>query len=242
MTKVLVLWDVDHTLMDNGGVSKANYARAFELLTGSSPGVPAATGGRTDVTIMASLLADNAVPADRYGVAEQLAALRTAGERNRPLLSERGRALPGAHDALAALGAVPGVVQSVLTGNIEGNAWVKLDTFGLADLVDFEVGAFGHESPVRADLVAVAQGKASARGFHPVSDATLLIGDTERDVEAGRDGGARVIGVGTGGVSLEALTRAGAEWVLPDLTDTARLLSAVEEARERGPVDQSSGS
>lgn len=241
MTRVLVLWDVDHTLIDNGGVSRANYALAFELLTGAPPVVPASTGGRTDVTIMAGLLTDNGVQADRFDVGQQLEALRAAGAHNRPLLEERGRALAGAADALDALGATADVVQSVLTGNIEANAWVKLDAFGLADLVDFEVGAFGHESPVRADLVAVAQHKARIRGFHAVSDATVLIGDTERDVEAGRDGGARVIGVGTGGVSLDELTRAGAEWVLPDLTDTARLLAAVEEARARGPVVQASG-
>jgi len=96
MTRVLVPWDVDHTLMDNGGVSKANYALAFELLTGSRPGVPASTGGRTDVTIMADLLADNGVPAGRYDVAEQVAALRAAGERNYALLADRGCALPGA--------------------------------------------------------------------------------------------------------------------------------------------------
>jgi hypothetical protein len=34
-----------------------------------------------------------------------------------PRLRERGRALPGAADALAALAATPGVIQSVLTGN-----------------------------------------------------------------------------------------------------------------------------
>jgi hypothetical protein len=56
---VLLLWDVDHTLIDNGGVSKANYALAFELLTGRPATVPAKTGGRTDVEIVESLLRDN---------------------------------------------------------------------------------------------------------------------------------------------------------------------------------------
>ena len=31
---LLVLWDVDGTLINNGGVSKMAYARGFELLTG----------------------------------------------------------------------------------------------------------------------------------------------------------------------------------------------------------------
>jgi hypothetical protein len=35
----LVLWDVDHTLIENSGVSKENYALAFKLLTGREPEV-----------------------------------------------------------------------------------------------------------------------------------------------------------------------------------------------------------
>ena len=34
--RVLLLWDVDHTLIENSGVSKAVYARAFEMMTGTS--------------------------------------------------------------------------------------------------------------------------------------------------------------------------------------------------------------
>src|SRR5437660_466817 len=43
---LLVLWDVDHTLIENGGVSKEMYARAYELLTGESPSEQPETDGR----------------------------------------------------------------------------------------------------------------------------------------------------------------------------------------------------
>ena len=55
----LVLWDGDHTLIDNDGVSKANYALAFEILSGRTPDVGAKTDGRTDLSIMAGILTDN---------------------------------------------------------------------------------------------------------------------------------------------------------------------------------------
>jgi phosphoglycolate phosphatase len=237
--RVLVLWDVDHTLIDNGGVSKANYGRAFQLLTGRAATVPARTGGRTDVLIMGTLLADNGVDPETFPLEAQLAALAQAGVDNRPLLVERGRALPGAAEALRALQAVPGVIQSVLTGNVEGNAFVKLDAFGLANLVDFTVGAFGHESVSRPDLVAVAQRKAQERyGFRPDVEATVLIGDTNRDVEAGVVGGAQVIGVATGGVPVADLIAAGAGTALEDLTDLQGLLAGIEDARRRGAVAQ----
>ncbi len=54
------------------------------------------------------------------------------------------------------------MTQSLLTGNIEVNAAVKLAAFGLDRLVDLEIGGYGsdrHEA--RADLVAVAREKAA---------------------------------------------------------------------------------
>lgn len=234
---VLVLWDVDHTLIDNGGVSKENYALAFQLLTGERPVKPARTGGRTDVSIMAALLVDNGVAEGTFSVSVQLDALTRAGMANRTRLKERGRALPGARTALETVRVLPRVLQSVLTGNVEGNAFVKLDAFGLADPIDFSMGAFGHESENRADLVSVAQRKAAQRSaFRPDADAAVLVGDTVRDVEAGVEGGAQVIGVATGGVSVTDLMKAGAVTAVEDLTDLTALLDGLAVARARGAV------
>ena len=33
MSSILVLWDIDHTLIENHGVNKETYALAFRLLT-----------------------------------------------------------------------------------------------------------------------------------------------------------------------------------------------------------------
>jgi phosphoglycolate phosphatase-like HAD superfamily hydrolase len=234
---VLLLWDVDNTLIDSGGASKANYRRAFELLTGRPPEVPPETGGRTDVAIMGNLLRANGEQSESYAWERQEAALAEAGRLNRPLLEARGAALAGAAECLVRLAGEGGVIQAALTGNIEANARVKLGTFGLDRFVDFSVGAFGAESDVRALLVPVAQGKAAARyGFDPSCDSTVLIGDTALDVEAGRDGGARVIGVGTGGVPLDELLAAGADAALDDLVDVDRLVHTVHDVAQRGPV------
>jgi phosphoglycolate phosphatase len=66
LPKTLVLWDVDHTLIENGGVSKATNASAFELLTGRAPSVRPATDGRTDFEIMYELLSANSVNVEEY--------------------------------------------------------------------------------------------------------------------------------------------------------------------------------
>ncbi len=237
----LVLWDVDHTLIENGGISKANYALAFEILTGRPAAERAKTDGRTDVSIMAGILADNGEDPTMYKQDDQLAALAEAGHRNRHDLARAGHALVGARDALEHFAQDPTILNSVLTGNIEPNAKVKLAAFDLDRYVDFTSGGFGAESPVRADLVPVAQRKAAERhGFDPTSDVTVLIGDTHRDVNAGLDGGARVIAVATGGETIEQLLDAGAHVVLPDLSDLDLLVQAVETVRQLGPVQLAS--
>lgn len=148
-SQVLVLWDVDHTLIESGGVSTANYALAFELLTGSRPRTPARTDGRTDVDIMAGLFSDNEVeaPDDRELI---LSALADAGRRNSSDLLARGYALPGAAECLEGLANRSEIINSVLTGNIEENVRIKLGVFRLDKWIVFSAGAFGVEHAVRS--------------------------------------------------------------------------------------------
>jgi len=56
--------------------------------------------------------------------------------RHEDELCARGRALPGAREALTALAEQPGVVQTVLTGNSRAVAVIKLHVFGLDRLGD----------------------------------------------------------------------------------------------------------
>ncbi|MGH3329421.1 MAG: hypothetical protein ACRDPT_16795 [Streptomycetales bacterium] len=49
------------------------------------------------------------------------------------------------------------MVQSVLSGNVEPNAFGKLVAFNLHRYLDFEVGGYGSDDRVRANLVCVAR-------------------------------------------------------------------------------------
>lgn len=232
----LVLWDVDHTLIENSGVSQDNYAMAFERLTGGPPKAQPRTDGRTDIAIMANLLDANGVPSDAFTEEQQLTALADAGRRNESRLRERGYALPGAAVCLERIAAEPNVIQSVLTGNIEANARIKLVAFALDRWVDFSVGGFGADHRVRGMLVPVAQDKAKrSYGFDASTGVTVLIGDTLLDVEAGLVGGARVIGVATGVASIEELQAAGADVALGGLEDADAFMAALRTVQELGP-------
>lgn len=225
--QTLVLWDVDHTLIENSGVSKATYALAFELLVGRAPEARPATDGRTDGQIMRELFIANGIemtPAHQRALFDTLTA---AMDRNADALRERGYALPGAAEAIAALNGLPGLVQSALTGNIAYNARVKLSAFHLDTLLDLEVGGYGSDHVVRSQLVAIAQDKATAKnGARFDRGSTLLIGDTPRDVQAGVKGGALVLGVASGTFDQQELRAAAADAVLPDLQDTALVVAS----------------
>ena len=120
------------------------------------------------------------------------------------------------------------VVQALLTGNIRPLAEVKLGALGLTDHLDLDVGAYGDVHEVRSELVGPARRRAAlAYGAEFGGMATVLVGDTPLDVEAAVVTGARAVGVATGGFSMAELARAGAHAVLPDLTDTSRVLAAI---------------
>jgi phosphoglycolate phosphatase-like HAD superfamily hydrolase len=136
--------------------------------------------------------------------------------------------LPGVERALAALALQPGVAQSLLTGNLEANAVLKLATFGLDRYVDLAIGAYGSDHRDRTQLVEVARAKAKARlGVEVDPTAVVVIGDTPLDVAAGRAGGARTVAVATGHYDVEALRATDPDAVLADLSDTDAVLQAI---------------
>ncbi|MFG2629697.1 HAD family hydrolase [Streptomyces sp. NPDC048473] len=224
--ELIVLWDIDHTLIENSGVSKEIYAAAFAALAGAGPAEPARTEGRTDRLIMRDMFQRNRLPEPAWAVVE--AALAGAGEERRHELSRRGTALPGVRDVLKEASVRGSWVSSVLTGNIAANARVKVSAFGLDPLLDLAAGAYGADSLQRSGLVAVARERAQrlrgARSDVPV----VLVGDTPRDVEAALDSGSGVVAVASGLHGTEELAAAGAHVVLPDLTDTARVIGILE--------------
>lgn len=237
LRSVLVLWDVDHTLIENAGVSKETYAAAFELLAGRPAEHRARTDGRTDPEIMRDLLTLHGVEITAEHQARLHEALESSLTARRERLRGRGHALPGAQEAIDSLAETPGVIQSVLTGNIRPNAYTKVAAFDLQEKLDFEVGGYGSDDIVRANLVGIARGRASVKyGVALDASTTILIGDTLRDVQAARGGGAVALGVATGPNTVAELLAEGAAYAMEDLTDTAALVELVTRTQAAAQV------
>jgi phosphoglycolate phosphatase-like HAD superfamily hydrolase len=248
--RLLVLWDVDHTLINAGGGGLELYRIAFAELFGGEMPVPGSMAGRTERAIALEVLTLAGLPEPSGKVAAFHAVMAAHAPEVSELIRARGIVLPGAAEALAALamagagagggaGAGAGgggaagdggqaVVQALLTGNIRALAEVKLGALGLTGHLDLDVGTYGDAHEVRAELVGPARRRAAlAYGGDFSGEATVLVGDTPLDVEAALVTGARAVAVATGYFSVAELTAAGAHVVLPDLTDTSRVLRAV---------------
>jgi phosphoglycolate phosphatase-like HAD superfamily hydrolase len=231
-SRFLVLWDIDGTLVQAGEVGRDIFTEAFQAVLGRAPDQVAvrtlAMAGRTDPEIALEFLAAHEIAEGATHLPAFSEALVTALAAKAALIRERGRALPGARATLAALGRTEGVVQSLLTGNVEPNALLKLASFELDGYLDFEVGGFGSDHHHRPSLVEVARTKAEAKyGTAFAGPATVLVGDTPLDVDAGRAGGARVVAVATGPYGVAELEATGADAVLADLRDTEAALAAI---------------
>lgn len=223
---LLVLWDIDHTLVSITGVGREIYARVFERVTGQPLVHLAQMAGRTEQAILRETLLLNGVDAgasfDAFYVALEEVARSLEGR-----MRESGRVLPGVRNALAALRA-DGAVQSLVTGNIPALAAMKLEAFELDGFMDLEVGGYGDDDSDRAVLVRLAIARVEAKYGHGFkAEHAVVIGDTPHDVRGALDNGALAVGVATGSSDASELSAAGAHVVLPDLRDLAPLHAAV---------------
>ena len=228
-----MLWDIDGTLVDSAGHGRHAFEEAFEEVVGGDP-ESVEYAGRTDHQIALAMLEGSDLWSDpshrRSDPSEHLPALleqlaaRLAARKD--AIAAEGRVYPGVRETLRALHEADGVVNSLLTGNIEPNAAVKVGAFGLDRWLDFEAGAFGsdpHER--RSDLVAIARERAAARYGEPTG--AVLVGDTPLDVLAAREAGARAVAVATGFAELDALRESGPDALLQDLSDTDAAIRAI---------------
>jgi phosphoglycolate phosphatase-like HAD superfamily hydrolase len=110
---VLVLWDIDGTLLNAGGVGRDLYDQVFTQLFGRSLAAWAPMAGRTDRAIILETLTLAGVDEPRRYVDSFIAGLGEHAPAARVAVAERGQPLPGAAAALAALVAVSGAMVRV---------------------------------------------------------------------------------------------------------------------------------
>jgi phosphoglycolate phosphatase len=220
---IVVLFDVDGTLISTGGAGTRSWRWAFEELHG----IPADIGehseaGMTDPVVGSSTFRNVLHRDPTEGEMRSLLAAYLERLPTEVQASERYRVFPGAEDVLRYLHGT-GRVTGIVTGALEDAARIKLARGDLNRFLPF--GGFGSDSADRTELTrrAIERGAALIRRELPPGRVHVL-GDTPRDMEAATAVGAVPIGITTGAYRADALKFAGARVVIATLEAYPALL------------------
>ena len=230
---MLLLFDIDGTLLKGATNAHARALRvALHEVYGIGPSdgasdlaAPLAPAGRTDIEIARSLAQAYGCEDEEFNSAvAQLQARCIAEYEARVEEDLSSFVLPGIAGLLEELAQQADTTLSLLTGNLEGVARIKLSKAGLGRHFREGQGAFGSDSERRVDLPPIARERAGLPGApHPRED-TLVIGDTPKDIACARADGLRCIAVSTGPYRARELS--GADAIAGDSEQLRELLLA----------------
>jgi phosphoglycolate phosphatase len=223
-----ILWDIDGTLLRASGAGVRAFVHALTTVTGLEfPTGDLDMGGRTDPEIARRILEFAGAEGDHDELADhmlhEIAAVYLANEIE---FAQRTQALPGVVAALVAFEEL-GVTQTVVTGNIEPIARMKVAAAKVADHLRLDVGGYGSDHRMRAEIARTSLRRIADVVGDVEPHRTWVVGDTPRDLECARAAGVRCLLVATGTNSVEKLASLGADEVLADLLDLDRLLSVI---------------
>ncbi|MDX6676658.1 MAG: phosphoglycolate phosphatase [Solirubrobacteraceae bacterium] len=237
---MLLLFDIDGTLLLRAADAHRDAIHdALRVVHGVAPPVRGAkdTAGRTDREIARRLLLGAGVSAQRIDERAddvQIAACEAYGRLCPRDLS--ATVAPGMRELLARLAADDATILSLVTGNFEAIAQMKLAAAGIGEFFARGQGGFGSDHEDRSMLPAIARrraGEATAGGGPWPRERTLLIGDTPRDIACAQADGVRAIAIATGPFRAEEL--AAADAVARDARELGALLDELAGPPAGGP-------
>ena len=242
----LVLFDIDGTLITDGGAARAAYGAALEAVYGYRGDLQRYDfSGRTDPQITHMVLHDFGLSAEEIDASMDTlwSVYLEHLETNAP---GRVRALPGVVALLDALAADAQVTLALLTGNIEPGARIKLGAVsfraqrgipnggGCLAPLDmtlnryFPFGAFGSDSPRREELPPIAVARAAAAtGIDFAARDVVIVGDSIYDVRCGVPHDATTIAIASGKTAAELLRAENPHHLFESAEEKEALLAAI---------------
>jgi len=216
----LLLFDVDGTLLLTGGAGVRGMEKAGVVCFGDAFSLKKLTvAGGLDPLIYkeATALAgvdDPHLHHDRFRDT-YLCELKA----NLAADPHKVRLLPGIDLLIHELRRRPSVVLGLVTGNYTAAIPIKFAAVGL-DPAWFPIRAFGDEAPDRPSMVSLAVDRYRENCGQPIGNHdVVVIGDTPNDIACAHANDCLCLAVATGLYSEDDLRRAGADVVVPDLSD-----------------------
>ena len=221
----MILFDIDGTLLDTGGLGCEAFRRGLARATGTADDLAYVSfAGNTDRNVLAHVMEVRGLRFDENVVRQIFACV--AEELQTLLATGPAREIAGARQLVVTL-AEAGAALGLVTGNIRACAYLKLGSIRLDGYFGF--GGFGDEHAQRERIARAALDAAQGAGHKAQVGRMCLIGDTPFDVAAGRALGIPVLGVASGRYTESDLRAAGAEQVATDFQDTDRWLEWLEQ-------------
>jgi phosphoglycolate phosphatase len=223
----LVLFDIDGTLLSDGGASREAFGTALGIVYGYEGDIEVYDfSGRTDPQIAHMVLADAG-----YSHGEIEGSISRLWENYLELLAgnatpERIRVLTGIRELVDTLHRHQDVALALLTGNIERGARLKLGGAGLNEYFPF--GAFGSDSADRTELPPVAVARAAeVIGTHFDGKEIVIIGDSIYDVRCGIPYQATTIAVASGRTPIALLHEENPTHLFESVAETEAVVAAI---------------
>jgi phosphoglycolate phosphatase-like HAD superfamily hydrolase len=229
----LLLFDIDGTLINTGGVGRAAFDQAFQNLfnvtiaNNVAKQVPFA--GRTDPQILSELLKALPIDPDHWEenrtrfLEDYFATLEDLLDPPPPEAGTIGQV----ETLLQQLAAREDITLGLLTGNFERGARIKLAPFDLNRW--FATGGFGSDATDRPTIAKLAAERGMEHAGMRISpEKTIVIGDTVLDIGCAKANGFHSVGFGMSEAERNRLHEAGADLVIESYEPVESILSWID--------------
>ena len=231
-SEILLIFDIDGTLTYSDGATGRAFGAAFEKLTGINvgPGVKRPFG-MTDPQIFRYMLNHAGIKINNFdSMFQEFETLFVPLMRQELANAKAARLLAGVRDLLELLSKDHRFAMALGTGNMEISGREKLKLHNADHF--FPVGGFGSDAEDRSEVLKVAWQRSREHWNieFPLTQ-TWIIGDTPKDVAAGKTLGAKTLAVASGVYTIEDLKQAQPDALLDTLENRQVFLNIVLNSR-----------
>jgi len=221
--EMMIFFDIDKTLLIGSHCHFYSFKKAFKDIYGVDVTLNIHNiQGMTDKQIIYYFAKENDIHIHDFDDIRE----KIVYHYKKNLKREKIKPLDGAHEILDTIEDME-IPTGIVTGNIEDIAWLKLKKAKFDD--HFSFGGFGDEGCKRSTILQIALNKAKKIYNNINPKNSILVGDTPRDMKAGKKVGTLTIGVATGDFTIENLKKAGADHVLKSLKEREKFIKIIRK-------------
>jgi phosphoglycolate phosphatase-like HAD superfamily hydrolase len=218
--KLLILWDIDGTIIRLSKDISKRHLDVVQEYTNKILIQPSSNLGKTDIGLIKEIFDINNLEFKRKDLQSclKLLNLKSESKKYRPKYSVN----PGIEGALEFTDEI-GAINSILTGNSKARAIDKLRRVNLISKLSIELGFFGDQNYEREELVKSAKKELEISKKQRI----ILIGDAQRDIQAAKINGVKIISVATGKDSYIVLKSLNPDFIIKNFTTDMYLFKKI---------------